>query len=104
MSFDMNAIMRQAQKMQEKMKKMEEELAGERVEHSTGGGMVKCVVSGSGEVLSISIDPAALSEGHEILEDMLLMAVREALERAHALQQERMHSITGGMNLPGIGS
>jgi len=99
----MNSIMKQAQKMQEKMAKMQEELAGERVEHSTGGGMVKCVVSGQAEVLSISIDPEALSEGHEILEDMVLMAVREALEKAQALQQERMHSITGGMNIPGMG-
>ncbi len=99
----MNAIMRQAQKMQEKMARMQEELANERIEHSTGGGMVKCEVNGQGEVLSISIDPEALSEGHEVLEDMVLMAVREALQKANALQQERMGSVTGGMNIPGMG-
>ena len=101
--MDMNAIMRQAQKLQEKMQKVQEELANERVEHTSGGGMVKCVVSGQGEVLSISIDPEALSEGHEMLEDLVLVAVREALSKAQTLQQERMHGLTGGMNIPGLG-
>jgi len=103
MGFDMNSIMRQAQKMQEKMAKVQEELANERVEHSTGGGMVKCVVSGQGEVLSISIAPEALTEGHEMLEDMVLMAVRDALDKASALQKDRLGAITGGMNIPGLG-
>ena len=103
MGLDMNAIMRQAQKMQEKMAKAQEELANERLEHSTGGGMVKCVVNGQGEVLSISIDPEALTEGHEMLEDMVLMAVREALDKAAALQKDRLGSVTGGMNIPGMG-
>lgn len=102
MGLDMNAIMRQAQKMQEKMARIQEELANERIEHSTGGGMVKCVVNGQGEVLSISIDPEALTEGHEMLEDMILMAVREALAKSNELQQQRMSSITGGMNIPGL--
>ncbi len=103
MSFDMNAMMRQAQKMQEKLKKVQENLAGERIEHSAGGGMVKCIVSGHGEVLSISIDPEALTEGHEILEDMVLIAIREALNKAQSLQQERMSEVTGGLNIPGMG-
>jgi nucleoid-associated protein EbfC len=102
MGLDMNSIMRQAQKMQEKMARIQEELANERIEHSTGGGMVKCVVTGQGEVLSISIDPEALTEGHEMLEDMILMAVREALAKSSELQQQRMSSITGGMNIPGM--
>ena len=102
MSFDMNAIMRQAQKMQEKLRKAQEELADERIEHSAGGGMVKCVVSGSGEVLSISIDPEALGEGHEMVEDMVLVAVREALRKSQELQQERLHGLTGGMDIPGL--
>jgi nucleoid-associated protein EbfC len=102
MGLDMNSIMRQAQKMQEKMARIQEELANERIEHTTGGGMVKCVVTGQGEVLSISIDPEALTEGHEMLEDMILMAVREALAKSSELQQQRMSSITGGMNIPGM--
>lgn len=102
MGLDMNSIMRQAQKMQEKMARIQEELANERIEHSTGGGMVKCVVNGQGEVLSISIDPEALTEGHEMLEDMILMAVREALAKSSELQQQRMSSITGGINIPGM--
>jgi DNA-binding YbaB/EbfC family protein len=100
MGFDMNSIMRQAQKLQEKMKKAQDELANERIEHSTGGGMVKCTVSGSGEVLAITINPEALTE---MLEDMILMAVREALAKAQNLQQERMQGLTGGMNVPGLG-
>ena len=89
--------------MQEKMAKAQEELSKERCEHSTGGGMVKCVVNGQGEVLSISIDPEALSEGHEMLEDMVLMAVREALEKAAVLQKDRLGAVTGNMNIPGLG-
>jgi nucleoid-associated protein EbfC len=102
MGFDMNSLMRQAQKMQEKMKKTQDELAEERIEHSTGGGMVKCTVTGSGEVLAISIKPEALTEGVEMLEDMVLMAVREALAKAQSLQAERMQGLTGGMNIPGL--
>ncbi len=96
MGFDLNSMMKKAQKIQE-------DLAGERVEHTTGGGMVKCVVSGLGEVLSISIDPEALTEGHEVLEDMVLMAVSKALEKAQELQQKRMGGLAGGLNIPGLG-
>ena len=103
MGLDMNAIMRQAQKLQEKMKKAQDDLANEKIESSAGGGMVKCTVTGQGEVMSISISPEALTEGHEMLEDMVLVAVREALARAQALQQERMQGVTGGLNIPGIG-
>jgi DNA-binding YbaB/EbfC family protein len=103
MSFDMNAIMKQAQQLQKKMAEAQEELASERIDHSTGGGMVKCIVSGQGEVLAITIDPEALTEGHEMLEDMVLMAVREAIAKAQELQQERIGGLTGGMNIPGMG-
>ena len=102
MGLDMNSIMRQAQKLQEKMTKAQEELSNERIEHSVGGGMVKCTVSGSGEVLAITIAEESLSEGHEMLEDMVLVAVREALSKAHERQQERLGSLTGGMNIPGL--
>jgi len=102
MGLDMNSLMRQAQKMQEKMQQVQAELANERLEHSSGGGMVKCIVNGQGEVLSISIEPEALSEGSEMLEDMVLVAVREAINKAAALQQERMSGLTGGMNIPGL--
>ena len=101
MSFDINAIMRQAQKMQQKMEKVQEELANEKIDYSTGGGMVKCTVSGAGEVLSITINPEAMTEDVTVLEDMILVAVREALAKAQALQQERMHGLTGGMNTRG---
>jgi nucleoid-associated protein EbfC len=102
MGMDMNSIMRQAQKLQEKMAKAQEELASERIEHSVSGGMVKCTVSGSGEVLAISISEEALAEGHEMLEDLVLVAVREALAKSHDLQQKRLGNLTGGMNIPGL--
>jgi hypothetical protein len=100
--MDMNSIMRQAQKMQEQMAKVQAELAEEKIEHAAGGGLVKCIVTGQGEVLSISIDPEALAEGHEMLEDLVLVAVREAMTKSQALQQEKMSALTGGMNIPGL--
>jgi len=102
MGFDMNAMLKQAQKLQEKMQKAQAELANERIEHSTGGGMVKCTVNGQGELISISIDPEALTEGSELLEDMILMAVREAMAKANELQRDRLGGLTGGMNIPGL--
>jgi len=102
MSFDMGSLLKHVRKLQERVKKAQEELAEERIVHSTAGGLVKCTVSGMGEVLGISIAPEALAEGHEFLEDMVLVAVREALAKAQELQSERFHSLTGDMNLPGL--
>jgi DNA-binding YbaB/EbfC family protein len=94
----MKQMMAQAQKMQRDMMRMQEELADARIEGTAAGGMVTAVVSGQGELLSISISPEAVDpEDVEILEDMVLVAVRDAVERSQELSRERMQD----MGLPG---
>jgi len=96
-------MMKQAQAMQAKMAKMEEELAREEFEVSTGGGAVTVRMNGKQEVLKVTISDAAIKEGdREMLEDMILTAVNEAHQKASDLAKERIASITGGMNLPGL--
>ena len=100
---DLGQIMKQAQKMLEDTRKVEESLAEERIEASSGGGMVKAVVTGKGEILEIKIDPQAVDpEDVEMLEDLVVSAVREALEQASQLKTEKMKEITGGMGIPGL--
>ena len=101
--MDMRQIMQQAQQMQADMQKVQAELADERVEASAGGGMVTVVATGAGDVTSIKIDPGAVDpDDIEMLEDMVLAAVNEANRMAGELAQQRMGSVTGGMDLPGM--
>ena len=101
--FDMNALMKQAQQMQEQMAKTQEELAAETVEASAGGGMVTVRATGAGEVVSIAIDPKAIDpDDPELLADMVLAAVNEALRSAQSLAQSKLGSLTGGLGLPGM--
>lgn len=94
-------ILKQAQKMADEAKKIEEELAAERIESSSGGGMVKAVITGKGELLDITIDPQVVdAEDVEMLQDLVVTAVREGLEQAHSLREERLQSLTGGLGLP----
>ena len=82
MSFDMNKMLREAQRMQEQLAKAQEEAASEVVEASAGGGMVTVKANGAGEVVEIKIDPRAIDpDDPEILEDMILAGVNEALPR-----------------------
>jgi DNA-binding YbaB/EbfC family protein len=100
----MGGLMKQAQKMMEQAKKAEEELAAEKVEGSSGGGMVKVLATGTGEILSVTIDPEVVDpEDVEMLQDLVVTAVREAVDKSTALRAERMKSLTGGLNLPGLG-
>ena len=102
MGFNMQKLMKQAHKMQQDMAKVQEELRNTEVEGVSGGGMVKVVANGSSEILSISIDPEIIDpEDAEMLEDMVLAAVKDALAAAAALSAEKMGAITGGMGLPG---
>ncbi len=99
----MRNLMKEAQKMQAKMAKLQEELKEMTVEAQSGGGMVKVVCTGQQEVRSITIDPELLEEKDlEMLQDLVLAAVNEALSRARELSQEQMAKITGGLNLPGM--
>ena len=95
--------MKQAQKMQTKMAAMQEELKNEQLEASAGGGMVKVKITGDVQIVSITIDPAAVDpEDVEMLQDMVTAAVNEAIRSAQELAAARMNDITGGMNIPGL--
>ena len=96
----MQAMMRQAQQMQQRL---QEEIAAIRVEASAGGGMVTAVVSGKQQLISLAIDPKAVDPNDvEMLQDLVVAAVSEALKQSQKLAQEEMGKITGGMNIPGL--
>ena len=101
--MNMDKIMKQAQKMQTQMAKIQEELADEKVEGNSGGGMVTVTANGQSEILAVRIDPeVAGGEDVEMLEDLVLAAVNEALRRSKELANNRMGQLTGGMGLPGL--
>ena len=96
-------LMKEAQKMQAKIAKMQEELKEKTVEASSGGGMVKVVCNGQQEIIDIEIEPELLEEKDvEMLQDLVLAAVNEALRRSREIAEEEMGKITGGLNLPGL--
>jgi DNA-binding YbaB/EbfC family protein len=99
-------IMKQAQKIQEKFAQIQEELAGKTVEATSGGGMVKVVANGKQEIISIKIDPEVVSKDDvEMLEDLVLAAVNEALRNAQELMQSKLGGAMGGLGglgLPGL--
>jgi DNA-binding YbaB/EbfC family protein len=99
----MGNIMKQAQMMQKRMAQMQEELEERRIEASAGGGMVTAVVSGKQQLISLTIDPKAVDpDDVEMLQDLVVAAVSEALKESQKLAQEEMAKITGGMNIPGL--
>jgi nucleoid-associated protein EbfC len=104
--MDMNKMLQQVQQMQADMLKAQEELAGERVEASVGGGMVTVTANGSGEILGVKISPQAIDpDDPETLEDLVLAGVNEALRNAHELAQSKLGGLTGGLKglgLPGM--
>jgi nucleoid-associated protein EbfC len=98
-----NKMMKQVQKMQADMAKMQENLASEVVEASAGGGMVTVEVTGAIEIKSIKIDPAAVDpKDVEMLEDMIMAAANEALRSAQELANKKLGGITAGLNIPGL--
>jgi nucleoid-associated protein EbfC len=98
---NMNQMLRQAQAMQRKMAKAQEELAEREVSGSAGGGMVTATASGAGELKTIEINPEAVDpDDVEMLQDMITAAVNEALRAAKELEQEVMGDIAGGLGLP----
>jgi len=101
--FDVNALMKQAQKMQSEMLQAQESLKDEMVEASAGGGMVKVKMGGDLTLREIVIDPEAVDpEEAEMLAEMVQAAVNEALRAAQALAESKMGGITGGLGLPGM--
>ena len=96
-------LMKQAQKMAEDSERIQEELHNERVEASSGGGMVMAVVTGLGEILEVKIDPQVVDpEDVEMLQDLVVSALREALEKATEIKNAKMADLTGGMGIPGL--
>ena len=99
----MGNIMKQAQMMQKRMAQVQQELEERRIEASAGGGMVTAVVSGKQQLISLTIDPQAVDPNDvEMLQDLVVAAVSEALKQSQKLAQEEMGKITGGMNIPGL--
>ena len=100
---NMSAVMKQAQKMQAELAKAQEEVKEMTFEATSGGGMVKVVVTGEMELQSLTIDPEAVDpDDVEMLQDMVLAAVNEALRGMAEKSAERMNQATGGMNIPGL--
>jgi DNA-binding YbaB/EbfC family protein len=96
-------IMRQAQELQAKLAKAQEELAEAIIEASSGGGAVTVTVNGQQQILSVKISPEAIDPGDvEMLEDLVLAAVNEALTKSQELAAKRMGKLTGGLNIPGL--
>ena len=101
MSKQLGQILNQAKKMQEKFQKMQDEMGGKSVEAQSGGGMVSCVVNGKQEVLSLKIaDEVWEEKDKELIEDLVLAAVNEGLNKSRDMVQEEMSKITGGLQLP----
>lgn len=100
MKNQMAGLMRQAQQMQENMKKAQEELASIVVEGAAGGGLVKVSMSCRHDVKRITIDPSLLEDDKEMLEDLVAAAFNDALRKAETASQEKMSSVTEGMPLP----
>ncbi|MCW2276971.1 YbaB/EbfC family nucleoid-associated protein [Heliophilum fasciatum] len=100
---NMKNMMKQVQKMQADMAKMQEEVAQRTVEATAGGGAIKVVANGKYDVLSITIAPEAVDpEDVEMLQDLVVTAVNEALQQAQAMVASEMAKITGGMKIPGL--
>ncbi len=96
-------MMKQVQAMQAKMEKIQAELEEERVEGSSGGGMVKVIANGKQDIVSIEIDKEVVDpEEVDMLQDLIVAAINQAREKAQELQSERMSSLTGGLSLPGL--
>jgi DNA-binding YbaB/EbfC family protein len=100
MKNQLAGLMKQAQQMQDNMKKMQEQLAQVEVEGQSGAGLVKVVVTCRNDVKRISIDPSLLADDKDMLEDLVVAAMNDALRRAEQTASEKMGSVTAGLPLP----
>ncbi len=99
----MGNMMKQAQKLQAKMMKMQEELAEKVVDTTSGGGMVKVVANGKQEIVSITIEQEVVDpEDTEMLQDLILAAVNDALDKSREMVSSQMGKLAGGLNIPGL--
>lgn len=103
MGGNMNKMMKQVQKMQQEMMKLQEDLANRTVETTAGGGVVRVTANGKNEITAIEIKPEAVDpEDVEMLQDLVLAAVNEALKKAQDMASREMGRITGGLKIPGL--
>ena len=103
MKGGMGNLFKQAQQMQQKMARLQEELGQRTVEASVGGGMVSVTVNGKNEVLSLKIEPQVVDpDDVEMLEDLVLAGVNEALRKSQEMISDEMSKLTGGMKIPGL--
>ena len=99
----MGNLMKQAQKLQTKMMKLQEELADKTIETTAGGGMVKVVANGKQQIVSIEIEKEVVDpEDVDMLQDLVLAAVNDALTKSQEMVSGEMSKLTGGMNIPGL--
>ena len=98
----MKGLMKQAQQMQKKMKDMEDELQNTRIKGSVSGNLVEVEANGKKEILSIKIDPSILEEEIEMVEDLILASIKQVYMNVDSEVGDKMKSITGGMNIPGM--
>ncbi len=100
---NLGKMMKQAQEMQARMAKLQEELARMEFSASSGGGMVTARINGAQEILSVSIEDEVFKDGdREMLEDLIVAALNEARVKATEAAREQMASVTGGLNIPGL--
>jgi len=100
MKAQLAGLMRQAQQMQENMKKLQDELATVEVEGQSGAGMVRVTMTCRHDVKRVSIDPSLLADDKEMLEDLVAAAVNDAARKAEAAVQEKMGALAGGLGMP----
>jgi len=99
----MGKMMKQAQQLQSKMLKLQEEMAEKTVETTSGGGMVKVVTNGRQQVLSVQIEKEVVDpDDVEMLQDLILAAINDALIKSQEMASEEMSKLTGGLNIPGL--
>ena len=98
----MGWLYKQAQQMKKKMSQVQSEIDALEIEGESGGGMVKVIVSGKKILISIDLNPEVMKEDKEMLEDLILVATNNAIEKVDNISKEKMASITGGMNVPGL--
>src|SRR5262245_7051698 len=101
--MSMQEIMRQAQRMQKKLEKIREEAGSKTVEGTAGGGMVVVVVNGNNEILSVKIEKEVVNpDDVEMLQDLIVAATNQAIQRAHEMMQRELAAVTGNMPIPGL--
>lgn len=96
------ALLRQAQQLQARLAKAQQELGDITAEASSGGGAVKVIIDGHQRIRSVEISPEVIAEGVELLQDLVMAAVNEAIQKSQEIASKHLSSVTGGLNIPGL--